>query len=52
MSLQSHLFNNVTKDQIIGFSTVNDNNEEPAKNVMVIMAQGLASKWKQPLGYI
>ena len=51
MSLQSHLFYNVTKDQIPGFNTVNDNNEEPSKNVMVIMAQGLASKWKQPLGY-
>lgn len=52
MSLKSHLFYNVSKDEIIGFE---DNGERktcvPAKSVLVIMARSIAGNWKLPLYY-
>lgn len=51
MSLKSHLFYNISKDQVIGYDTVTTDNLKPAKNVLVIMVQGIAKKWKQPLAY-
>ncbi|TGZ53786.1 THAP domain-containing protein 9 [Temnothorax longispinosus] len=52
MSLKSHLFYNVSQDEIIGFE---DNGKEkssiPAKSVFVIMARSIAGNWKLPLCY-
>lgn len=50
MSLKTNLCYNIYKDQIIGYDTVNTGHNL-AKNVLVIMAQGITKKWKQPIAY-
>lgn len=51
MSLKSHMFYNISKDLIIGFDTTGSKDLLPAKNALVIMAQGIAKNWKQPLAF-
>lgn len=51
MSIKSHFFYNISKDEIIGFDNTQKTKLLPAKNVFVIIVQGLQRKWKQPLGY-
>lgn len=52
MSLKSHLFYNVSRDEIIGFQDVGDNKLPiPAKSAFVIMACSIAGNWKVPLCY-
>lgn len=52
MSLKTHLFYNISADEIIGFhDTGITRNTDAANNVLVIMARGVYSPWKQPLAY-
>ncbi|XP_024869566.1 uncharacterized protein LOC112453189 isoform X2 [Temnothorax curvispinosus] len=52
MSLKSHLFYDVSRDEIIGFQDVGDNKLPiSAKNAFVIMARSIAGNWKVPLCY-
>lgn len=52
MSLKSHLFYNVSRDEIIGFEdTGNNKSFIPAKNVLVLMARSIAGDWKIPVCY-
>lgn len=50
MSLKSHLFYNVSRDEIIGFEdTGNYKSPIPAKSALVIMARSIADNWKVPV---
>lgn len=50
MSLKSHLFYNVSRDEIIGFEdTGSYKSPIPAKSVLVIMARSIAGNWKVPV---
>ncbi|KAL1516089.1 hypothetical protein ABEB36_000013 [Hypothenemus hampei] len=52
MSLKSHLFYYISKDEVIGFhQTVNTKSFQLAKNVLVLMARGITSNWKLPVPY-
>jgi len=52
MSLKSHLFYNVSRDEIIGFEDMGNNKSFiPAKNVLVLMARSIAGDWKIPVCY-
>lgn len=58
ISIKSNLYYNRGTDEIIGFDN-NDNTEvkkdsskiKGANHVLVLMARGIAMKWKQPLAY-
>ncbi|KYM98250.1 THAP domain-containing protein 9 [Cyphomyrmex costatus] len=50
MSLKSHLFYNVSRDEIIGFEDNGDKKScVPAKSAFVIMARSIAGEWKLPV---
>lgn len=50
MNLKSHLFYNVSQDEIIGFEdTGNEKLPLPAKSALVIMARSIAGNWKLPV---
>lgn len=50
MSLKTHLFYNVSRDEIIGFEdTGNEKLPLPAKSALVIMARSIAGNWKLPV---
>lgn len=52
MALKTHLFYNISKDEIIGFHAKNKNKSyEPAKYALVIMLRGINSNWKQIIAY-
>lgn len=52
MSLKSHLFYDVSRDEIIGFqNTGYEKSPMPAKNALVFMARSIAGKWKLPVCY-
>ncbi|KAK9737930.1 Transposase IS4 [Popillia japonica] len=52
MSLKSHLFYNVSADEIIGFQDIrNRRKAEIADHALVVMVRGLIYNWKQPLEY-
>lgn len=53
MTLKAHLFYDKNNGEIIGFQDDGITRQNcTAKNVLVIMARGIAENWKQPLGYI
>lgn len=50
MSIKSHLFYNVSRDEVIGFEdTGNNKSPIPAKSALVIMARSIAGNWKVPV---
>lgn len=52
MSLKSHLFYNVSRDEIRGFEDMGNNKSFiPAKNVLVLMGRNIAGDWKIPVCY-
>lgn len=52
MSLKSHLFYNVSKDEIIGFEDDGDKKTSiPAKSALIVIARSIAGNWKLPVYY-
>jgi hypothetical protein len=52
MSIKSHLYYNAATDTIVGFEDTGDERTRTvASSVLVFMVSGLASRWKQPLGF-
>lgn len=53
ISIKSDLFYNTGTDEIIGFENLGNGNSTSSicRNVLVIMARGLYSPWKQPIAY-
>lgn len=53
MALQSNLYYNTGRDELVGLHDLGNGNKEfsYAKNALVIMARGLYSNWKQPVAY-
>lgn len=52
MSLKRFLFYNRRRDEVVGFhETLSGKTYQPAKNILVLMARGLRSNWKQPVAY-
>lgn len=53
MSIKSNLYYNSASDKIIGFEDTGDDDRTRtiASSVLVFMVSGLASRWKQPLGF-
>lgn len=50
MSLKSHLFYNISEDEIIGFEdTGYEKSHKPAKSALVLMARSIAGNWKFPV---
>lgn len=54
MSLQAHLFYNVSQDEIIGFQDTGNDQKEPlpAKSVLVIMVRNIAGNWKLSFAFV
>lgn len=53
MSLKSHLYYSIPKDEIIGFHQTNHMKKtyEAANYVLVLMIRGINISWKQPVAY-
>lgn len=52
MSIKSHIFYDISKDNIVGFEeTMNRKNNNLATSALVVMVRGIASSWKQPIAY-
>lgn len=52
ISLKSHLFYDISRDQTIGFSTISKKSaSEIAGSALTLMARGIAKSWKQPIAY-
>lgn len=52
ISLKSHLFYDISKDKIIGFQeSHNKKSSNIATSALVVMARGIATRWKQPIAY-
>lgn len=53
MSIKSNLYFDLKSDKIIGFEDTGygDRGPQLCKNVLVIMARGLYSSWKQPIAF-
>lgn len=52
MSLKTFMFYNRSRDVITGFHETNGSRRyTPANSVLVLMARGIHSRWKQPIAY-
>lgn len=52
MSIKSHLFYDIGKDEIIGFVDYgNDKILKPSLHALVVIVKGIYNNWKQPLAY-
>lgn len=52
ISIKSHLFYDISKDKIVGFQEpYRSDSMDVANSALVVMARGIASKWKQPIAY-